>query len=240
MGEKTEERKLFRRLNVEITAEAVIAGCALVLSLITGVAQIFLAVRGPVINVRPLDRVVFYRDGVDNDHAVLEMALRTTMVNSAASDFGDLLDRAEITIRTRGAPPVAFPYESLVKVHLVKDSAAAVDRCEVDAQCIALPSLVVVDHGDRLVDLPGGKARSDYMTFGLTQAACGAVRNCRSYATFATAAHLFDQQPIIMHLKLTFHRAGVRILECRTEPLDGGRLEHIGWLSLSCAGGRAG
>jgi hypothetical protein len=228
-----EETGLFRRLNWEISAEAVIAGGAFFLSLTTAIVQIILTVRGPVISVRPPDRAVLYRDGTQSG-AVLELALRTTMLNSASGDNGDLVDKAQLTLETPGAKAVTFPFDSLVKIHLVDNPTAAVEHCDVDARCLALTGLVVVDHGERLIDLPAGRARTDFLTFGLARSACGANAACAPYADFESAARWLDNRPIIAKLKLSFVRAADRTLECESRPLNGRYLQHVGWLSFTC------
>lgn len=231
---REEEREVFKRLSVEVTAEAVIAGAALILSLTTAGAQLYLAMRGPVIDALPIDRVMLYQDA-NKYGAVLVLAARTTLINTASPDYGDIVEKAEMTVRPQTGGPVTFPFDTVIKAHLVDNSAQAAAKCEVDARCIPLEGLVIDDRNERLVDLPGGKARMDFLTFAMKSRPCkGAAADCARFKDFDSAVNTLNGQPLSLSLSLKFHSAKAATLACKTRPVSGDTLRTTRWLSFSC------
>lgn len=232
---REEERDVLKRLGVEVTAEAVIAGGALILSLTTAGAQLYLAMRGPVIDTLPIDRVMLYQDA-NRYGAVLTLAARTTMINTAAPDYGDILEKAELTLKPVSGGAVSFPFDTTIKAHLVDDPAKAAEKCEVDSRCIALEGLVIDDRNERLVDLPGGKARMDFLAFSLKSHPCtGDAADCARFRDFDGAVNALAGQPLTLSLSLKFHNAKARTLQCKTRPVNAEALRSSHWLSFSCS-----
>src|SRR5215831_2206438 len=91
--EAAETRRTLRRLNLEVTAEAVVAMAALVLSLVTAATQIWFAASPPKISALPIENGLFYWDG-NKYGAVLAVAVQTTLVNTSSGDHGDLVEKA--------------------------------------------------------------------------------------------------------------------------------------------------
>jgi hypothetical protein len=228
------QSRLLRLVGLEAGLQTVVAASAFLLSLSIALVQVWLALRGPVISARPIDRAIVYRDSTGSG-AAMEMAVRLTLFNSAAGDYGDLVERAVLQLRASGMGDVAFPFESTVQAHMVDDPKHAPDRCDVDSQCLALGSLVIVDHGNRLIAVPGGQARSDFLAFGLTQSGCrGAAADCAHFRDFDTAAGWLDGKPVTAVLQLTFHRSHRRALPCTSQPLRPGYLQRNQWISFAC------
>ena len=152
-----EEREVIKRLGIEVTAEAVIAAGAFILALTTSLTQVYLAVRGPVISMLPMDTMVLY-----NDSSSLQAALHVTMTNSASADYGDLVEKADLGLRAPSGRWTRFPLDSTAQIHLVDDAQKVVDRCDPAFHCLPFKGMVVVDRNDKLLALPGGGARADY------------------------------------------------------------------------------
>src|ERR1043166_4757541 len=100
-------------------------------------------------------------------------------------NHGDIVETARLFIRPRNSNEVAFSYQSLVHPHIVDESKRAVDKCQAMERCIALPKLVIVEPTDTLIALPGGQARSEYISFALTRGECeGAKADCSRFGNF--------------------------------------------------------
>ena len=232
---KDEEVRLFRRLHLEISMEAVIAGAALLLSLVTAFVQIFDALRGPVISAMPIDSALLYWDGTKSG-AVLTAAFETKLFNTASADHGDIVESATLVFRTSGLEPVEFPLQSLIQPHMIDDPEKVVDRCDLVDRCIPLDGLVIVELPDRLIALPGGSARSDYLTFALTSFNCrGRGADCKRFSNFDAAVRTLSGRTVRVEIALHFHEAATRRLECQIRRIDGARLEKHRWLSFNFA-----
>ena len=225
-----EEREVIKRLGIEVTAEAVIAAGAFILALTTALTQLYFAVRGPVISMLPIDTLVLY-----NDRGVLEAGLHTTMTNSAAADYGDLIEKADLSIAAPSGRRVSFPLDSTAQIHLVDDSQKVVDRCDPTLRCLSFDGLVVVDRNDKLLALPGGGTRADYLTFDLWNCK-GAAVDCAWFRGFDKAAAALDRRSLDARIDFVFHRARDQSLACKTRAVDGARLLKVRWLSFSCLG----
>lgn len=214
--------------------EAVVAVAALLLSVVTAIVQIVIAMRGPVIVAMPLGNALLYWDGTKSG-AVLTAAFQTTLFNTASADHGDLVDRAEMTIRSKNIGPVTFPLQSLIQPHLIDDPQRAVDRCDLVDRCIPLDGLVVIELAERLIALPGGQARSDYMTFAFSASDCKG-RDCAKFRDFDAAVRALNKQTISAEIALHFSVAHSKMLPCKIPlAVDGSRLQKHRWLSFSCS-----
>ncbi|HEY3815059.1 MAG TPA: hypothetical protein VGL66_17715 [Caulobacteraceae bacterium] len=228
--DQDEEREVIKRLGIEVTAEAVIAAGAFILALTTSLTQVYLAVRGPVISMLPIDSMVLYTDS-----GVLQAALHVTMTNSASADYGDLVERADLSLKAPSGRWVRFPLDSTAQIHLVDDSQKVVDRCDPTLRCLPFKGMVVVDRNDKLLALPGGATRADYLTFDLWTCR-GAAVDCAYFKNFNTTGAALDHRSLNAKVDFVFHRARNQTLTCVTRPVDGARLEKIAWLSFPCVG----
>jgi hypothetical protein len=228
-SQQDENTEVIRRLGIEVTAEAVVAAGAFILALTTSLSQVYLAVRGPVISMLPIDSLVLYTDS-----GVVQAALHVTMTNSASADYGDLVEKADLTLMAPSGRWVTFPLDSTAQIHLVDDSQKVVDRCDPTLRCLPFDGMVVVDRNDKLLALPGGATRADYLTFDLWTCK-GAVADCTYFRSLNTPAML-DRRALNARITFVFHRARDQTLSCKTRPVDATRLQKIRWLSFSCLG----
>jgi hypothetical protein len=229
-------RRALRRLNLEITAEAVVAMAALILSLVTALTQIWLTASPPKISALPVEDGLFYWDG-NKYGAVLAVAVQSTLINTSSADHGDLVEKATLDIRVAGLRTVSFPLQSLIEPHLVDDPETVSARCAVVDRCLSLDGLVVVEPFGHLIALPGGGARSDYLSFALTKWSCkGSGNDCAKFMNFAAAADALNKRPLALRLNLKFRTAAPITLQC-TLPvaIDGARLQRHRWISFGCS-----
>lgn len=235
-SEGAETRRTLRRLSLEVTAEAVVAMAALVLSLVTALTQIWLATSAPKISTLPIENGLFYWDG-NKYGAVLAVAVQTTLVNTSSADHGDLVERAVLTVQAPGLGVVSFPLQSLVEPHLVDNPETVAARCDVADRCLSLDGLVVVELFGHLIALPGGGARSDYLSFALTKWSCkGEDKTCARFANFPAAAGALDKRRLTLRLDLRFRGASPKSLQCTLPTaLDGSRLQRHRWISFGCS-----
>jgi hypothetical protein len=234
-NEREENRRTLRRLNLEVTSEAVVAMAALLLSLVTAGTQIWLASSAPQIEALPIDSGVFYWDG-NKYGAVLSVALQTTLVNTSSADHGDLVEQATLELHGLGARPLVFPLQSLVEPHLVDNPETVAARCDVADRCLSLDGLVVVERFGHLIALPGGGARADYLSFGLTKWLChGDAQDCKGFTDFFGAARAINARHLALTLNLKFHKATDVTRRCTLEGvIDVARLQRHKWISFGC------
>lgn len=197
------------------------------LSLVIALISAYYALRGPEIVARPLKEVLVYRDG-EGENAVAIVAARIQMINTASSEYGDLLEEAEARI---GSVPAWYPIQSEVEPVFTTDR----PDCALGKRCHYLSNLVLIEEGIDMIDLPGGAARSAYLTFALTPTMCsGSTAHCARLNTFSTVARMLSngRQRVIIRLK--FIGDGVRELRCTLRPLDERFLRKNGWQSARC------
>jgi len=215
-----------------IVAAEWIALAAFLLSLTTALSQMFLAARGPVIKGLPLEQAVIYGDPPLDPNGVVTIAVRASQVNTASQDYGDLVTHADLALV--GSPAVRFSYEGMIHPHLLADASQA-PECELDARCVRLTGMNVVDRDEKLISLPGGGARSDYLAFTVGGPGCAAAPGCAQLSDFARAGKALDRRPLKLKLTLDYNRARTLTLECVTGPVNGDWFRKYGWTSLVCA-----
>jgi hypothetical protein len=207
----------------------------LLLSLTLAIISAVDAIRGSVVVTPPPERVLLFRDG-GGKGAVLWLAVKQSFINVAGPDHGDLVRSAVLHLVQPGGKTSDFTYASLLEPVMSSDSKAAESRCDLDARCVPLDGLLVVDRSDRLLDLAGGAARSEYLGFTLVRGDCvGGTVGCAAFADFASAARAVGGRPLDLVLEVRFQRDGKRRLTCRTRPVDAAYLEKVGWTSLACS-----
>lgn len=214
-----------------VPQENVIALGALMLSLVVALINVYYAVRGPEVVVQPADQIILYRDG-EGDDAILAIAVPVMMINAASAEHGDVL--VEATLRP-GPDGDAYRYQTLVLPIFTQDAPAAREKCEVGTRCIVFSDLVLVERTDEIIDVPGGSARSRYLSFQLTPPYCeGPAAVCDRYPDFRTAVTRLNGKPLALQIRLDFHSDGQRVMTCRVPRLDLSYLLQEGWTALAC------
>ena len=228
MNDKTERTPLLSRLSVRGLSLGV---AAFVLSLTIALINGFYALRGSEVVVQQPESVLLYRDG-EGDQSVLMLAIRAPMINTAASEHGDVV--MDTTAKLAG-DGTRFAFQSIVQP--VLGGGEDNTGCELRARCIRLPSLLVVEYPDAIADLPGGAANVRTFSFALTQGNCSGPDACARYGNFAAAVAALGGKPLEASFDVEFFDDGERTLRCTTAPLDEeltGFLADVGWINLPC------
>ncbi len=203
---------------------------AFTMSLTITLISAFTALKGSEIVVLPPDQVLLYRDG-EGEAAVLTMAMRLDMIN-AASAHGDVLLDATIQPGTDGP---AFRYQSLVRP-VFTDTSTGERTCAFGSRCIELPGLYLIETVDDIVAMPGGSARSTFLSFPAAEWNCkGTPEQCRSYASFNQAVAAIRSDPIEVTVRVKFHEDGGRDVVCRGAAANTDYLKLAGWIAAPCA-----
>lgn len=223
---------------LSVPQENVIALCALVLSLIVATINVYYAMRGPEVVVQQLDQVLLFRDGdladdpTKPDSAVLTVAVPLMMINAASAEHGDVMTEATLKLADEGG---RYRYQTLVLPIFTQDAPAAREKCEVGTRCIVFDDLVLVERTDEIVDVPGGSAKSRYLSFPLGPFNCeGPEAACALYPHFREALKALDGKPASLTLELDFHSDGKRIITCEAPVTDLSYLRDNGWTALRC------
>lgn len=191
-------------MRFKVKSDTVIAGSALLLSVVTAFVQIVIALRGPMISALPPAEGFFYWDGNDNG-AILSVALRTTLLNSSP-DKGDILEEASLSVSPNGTNTIEIPFQSIVEANL--SSQITPDSCGEGVRCWTTETHRIRDFGDKLVEVEAGKAVLDYLGFGFMANHCAGSRsNCMQYADFARAIRSLDGKAVQLTMRLQFHSA---------------------------------
>lgn len=219
---------------LSVPQENVIALAALMLSLVIALINVYYAVRGPEVVVQPADQVILYRDGEGED-AILAIAVPTMMINAASAEHGDVMVEATLSPGDAGD---TYRYQTLVNPIFTQDTAGAREKCEVGIRCIVFGDLVLVERSDEIIDIPGGSAKSRYLSFHLTPPNCeGPAAACNRYPDAARAIAGLNGKPLTLKVDLEFHSDGRRVLTCPIEKVDLSYLKDNGWTALACTGG---
>lgn len=201
------------------------------LSITLAAINVFYALRGSVMVIRPAQQVLLYRDG-EGDSAILVAVTRLAMVNTADSANGDVL--MEAVLRPEPGAP-GFAATGTVTTAFTPDAKAAAEKCELGARCVPLSGLLVMEKGDQLLDIPGGSVRDLYLSFPLANWNCnGAAPACARYGNFGQAAGALAGRPLAFTVSLKFYGDGSRELDCAAKPVDATYLARNGWTALNC------
>jgi hypothetical protein len=224
-----------RRRFLSVPQENVIALGALILSLVIALINVYYAVRGPEVVVQPADQVILYRDG-EGEHAILTVAVPVMMINAASAEHGDVMVEATLEPGRGGG---RYPYQTLVQPIFTQDTAGAKQKCEVGTRCIVFDDLVLVERTDEIIDIPGGSAKSRYLSFQVTPPACKGPRAvCDRYRDFNAAVAALQGKALALTVKLQFHSDGTRTLTCPLGRMDLSYLTDHGWTALPCEAGK--
>lgn len=219
---------------LSVPQENVVAFGALILSLVVALINVYYAVRGPEVVIQPAHQVILYRDG-EGDAAILSIAVPVMMINAASADHGDVMVEATLKLGPDGD---SYPYQTLVLPIFTQDAPAAREKCEVGTRCIVFGDLVLVERTGEIIDVPGGSAKSRFLSFHLTPPACDGPRPvCDRYPDFRAAVTRLKGKPLTLVVQLDFHSDGKRVLTCKIPRLDLSYLLREGWTALACKGG---
>jgi len=197
--------------------------------------------RGSEMVVLPPTDWVLYRDagpyGSD-----LYLSLPVQIVNAAGADFGDVVIRGEVQIFSGRKAPGVFPYTGLVEPVPTPRVDAGMANCPQGARCIANTGFYVIERPAKLLDVPGGGSRSEYLTFQLSSANClGSKGYCEQFQSFDTALAALRQEPKpVIRIVIRFQFDGDHTIECRLSPnaRDRGQifdyLRDKGWAMQPC------
>jgi hypothetical protein len=109
--------------------------------------------------------------------------------------------------------------------------------------------MYVIERPAKLLDIPGGQSRSEYLGFWMNQLNCTGDRDfCASFggkaggtAYAGAVAALRAQADPVVRIRLRFYFDGAKTVECRLEP-DAARrkaifdyLDKKGWAMSACA-----
>ncbi len=211
---------------------ALLSLAAFILSLTVALIGAYYALRGAEVVVKGPESVLLYRDG-DGDQAALVAAIRLSMVNTAAADYGDVL--MDATLRPDLRSGETFAYSALVQPVFGGDSSEG--GCDLSARCIRLPQLKVVEYPDTIADLPGRSANVRTLTFVMTRSSCTGSAACARYGNFASAVAALKDRPLDIAIDLQFNDDGDRSHRCRTAALGAQGVEFlldVGWITLPC------
>jgi hypothetical protein len=161
----------------------------------------------------------------------LYLSVPVQIVNAAGVDFGDVVIRAEAQVFSGRKAPGVFPISGLAEpVASVADAAAA--PCPQGARCIANTGFYVIERPAKLLDVPGGGSRSEYLNFQISTANClGSRVYCDRFQSFDTALAALRQesQPVI-RIVVRFQFDGDHTIECRLTPNGGERRQIFDYL----------
>ena len=197
------------------------AGVALIALLVSG-SSFFINglvyLRGSEMVLLPPDSWVMYRDtgpyGSD-----LYLSVPVQVMNAAGTDYGDVVVRAEAQVFSGRKAPGVFPISGLIEPVASVDPATAVD-CPQGARCIINTGFYVIERPAKLLDVPGGGSRSEYLNFQLSIANClGSKAYCDQFQTFETALKALRTEPLpVIRIVVRFQFDGDHTIECRLTP----------------------
>jgi len=233
-----EEREHRRRRRI---TEAGVALAALFVSLSVFMINGLLYLRGSQVAVLPPESVTLYRDTGPNGSA-LWVAMQAQMINAAAADYGDVAVSADVAFGPRRQERGRFAYAALVEPTMTNDVEKAVENCPQGARCIANTGFNVIERPRKLLDVPGGTSRSEYLAFLIEGHQCkGEPAYCHAFGGFEDAVeHLRSLQQPVIRLNLEFYFDGKRSVACRLSPDPKVRaavfdyLVEKGWAAVEC------
>jgi len=200
------------------------------MSLTIALINAFYFVRGAEMAVLPPEEILLYLDG-QGANAVPSFAFRIRMINAANGQHGDALLDAELQ-PVPDAP--AYQFESVVAPIFAEN----VGECREGHRCVSFRGLTVVERGDDVIGIPGGTAKSLYLSFPLSRPRCiGSEQTCSSFSRLSQLARMIAGRPIALRVALRFYDDGRRILHCSVGKLDPEQLRFLRdnrWVTLPC------
>jgi hypothetical protein len=225
--------------------ELLIAGTALMLSLVTVLVGAWFAMRGSVVTAVPPDSVFLYRDqGIG---AVLTAGVDSALVNSASGNYGDVVTRVSMEVVEPGdAGNPSFDYETLVTPVFSENAERQAESCPITARCVRNGPFLAIEEPRRTLDVPGGSSRSEYIGFVLQSSNCARGASCDGFGDFLQAARRLEERPRLrVRFRYQLHGDGEKVAECDLDltlgragpyrPWLSKHLESQGWVVLPCA-----
>jgi hypothetical protein len=219
------------------------AGVALIALLVSG-SSFFINgmtyLRGSDMVLLQPDSWLMYRDagpyGSD-----LYLSVPVQIVNAAGVDFGDVVTRAEVQVFSGRKAPGVFPITGLIEPVASTEDADTL-QCPQGARCITNTGFYVIERPAKLLDVPGGGSRSEYLNFQLSEANClGSPVYCGRFQSFDQALAALRQEPLpVVRIVVRFQFDGDHTIECRLTPSARDRgmifdyLRDKGWTEQPC------
>ena len=229
-GEGGRWRRLF-------TGHDPVGMAALLLSLVLALINGYYVLRHAEVVVQPPQEILLFRDGRmasepgEPDPALLFAAVRLPMINTAAEEYGDLLDDAFL----RFEDGARFPLQALVEPTF--RNATEDIECPLEVRCVAAQGLLIRQFFNIAFDVPGGSANARMVAFPLHSSYCeGPETACAQFGTYRDALARLAAPGTPVFIDLAFVKDGEREVACTTsgneyveETLTG-----IGWHVLDC------
>lgn len=204
--------------------EAGVATVALLLSGSAFFGNLALYMRGSSIAVLQPKEFLMYRD-TGPSGSDLYVGMPVAMINAASADYGDVVTSATITFRSAENLPARFTYDAVVEPVMSSQLERDLANCALGARCIAETGFFVVERPAKLLDVPGGTSRTEYLSFMVSPASCiGSSTACQRFVDFDTAIRtLRGLGPVSIRVDLNFHFDGHKTVECRLPSLAADR-----------------
>ena len=233
-----EERRHRRHRRI---TEAGVALAALFVSLAVFMINGAMFLRGSEIAVLEPEAVLLYRSSGPSG-STLKIAVPARMINAAAGDYGDVVVDASVAIGPRRGERGRFRHTELVEPARTEDVEQAVANCPQGARCVPNTGHYVIERQPKLLDVPGGSSRSEYLAFSIEDYNCkGDPAFCNTFDGFDSAvSHLRAQPHPVIRLRLDFHFDGKRTIRCELPGSLAKRaailayLTEKGWATVEC------
>ena len=173
-----------------LNSEALIGLSALFLSLTVALISAVLAWIGPQVRIFRIDDLMLYRDG-----QVVVLAAKIPLINDANAQFGDTVTQYTATLLDRDGRAIAtFRGDQRIQALAIDQSRAMAERCDLDARCLALEKLLLIERELTLLDLPGASSRTDYIAYPLTGWNCtGPEKACVQFVSYDATPNRLPQ-----------------------------------------------
>jgi hypothetical protein len=233
-----QERARFHRLRISETGVAL---AALLVSLTVFMLNGALSLRGSQVALLQPKTALLYRDSGPNG-SVLWIAVQASMINAARADYGDIVERAWLSLEPQ-VGGAEFPYEAIIEpVTMTRDVETAVKNCPNGARCIPGTGFYVVERPEQLIDLPGGASRSAHMAFAIGGPLCGGDQAaCARFMSYTAAVDTLRALPDpVIRMSLKMHFDGEKKVECALSRDPQMRkaifdyLDEKGWAEVAC------
>lgn len=224
-------------------SEAGVALAALLVSLTVLGVNFYTYRRGSEMVVLQPEQIVFYRepDGQGGPGS-LWLAVQVQMVN-AARDHGDVVVRASAQVDGRTRRGGAFAFNAMVEPVLTSNVNRALQNCPEAARCLPATGFYVIERPKRLLDVPGGSSRTEFMAFQLEAVNCKSEGDgaCLQFSDYPTAmAFLRGQQTADFLFDIEFQFDGTKTMQCALPSDPVGRaaifdyIDRKGWAMPAC------
>jgi len=218
---------------ITLTSEAIVAAAALFVSLLGLSSSAFFAVRGSVVTAVPPDSVFLYRDAAVGAGAVLTAGVDTSLVNSASSNYGDVVTRITMEIEQPTGPAPVFNYVTLVTPVFSENATQQAANCPVTARCVVNDGqFLSIEEPRRTLDVPGGASRSDYIGFVVQTTNCATPGLCENFRDFEMAARQLERaETLTIRFHYDLHSDGRKTAVCKLNLKLPGQQTYTPWLA---------